>query len=105
MLGSPTMNGVAERLNRTLKDMVRIMICHSTLPESLWGKAVKTATYILNRVTTKVTAKTSYELWTGKKSSLKHLYIWGCPVEARPYRHNEKKLDSRTVSCYFIGYS
>ncbi|KAH9724837.1 Disease resistance-like protein DSC1 [Citrus sinensis] len=33
--------------------------------ESLWGKAVKTATYILNRVTTKVTAKTSYELWTG----------------------------------------
>ncbi|KAH9724840.1 Disease resistance-like protein DSC1 [Citrus sinensis] len=32
--------------------------------QSLWGKAVKTATYILNRVTTKVTAKTSYELWT-----------------------------------------
>ena len=28
----------------------------------------------------------------------------GCPAEARPYRPNERKLDSRTVSCYFVGY-
>ncbi|RDY04901.1 hypothetical protein CR513_11324, partial [Mucuna pruriens] len=27
-----------------------------------------------------------------------------CPTEARPYRSHEKKLDSRTVSCYFVGY-
>jgi len=37
MPGSPSMNGVAERRNRTLKDMVRSVICHSNLPESLWG--------------------------------------------------------------------
>ena len=36
---------------------------------------------------------------------MKHLHIWGCPSEARPYRPNEKKLDSRTISCYFIGFS
>ena len=105
MQGSPSMNGVAERRNRTLKDMVRSMISHSTLPESLWGEALKTAAYILNRVPTKAAAKTPYELWTGKKPSLKHFHIWGCPAEARPYRPNEKKLDSRTISCYFIGYS
>ena len=34
-----------------------------------------------------------------------HLRIWGCPAEARPYRPNERKLDSRTVSSYFVGYS
>ena len=61
--------------------------------------------YILNRVRTKSTVKTPYELWTSKKPSLKHLYIWGCLAEARPYRPHEKKLDSRMVSCYFIGYS
>ena len=33
------------------------------------------------------------------------MHIWGSPAEARPYKPNEKKLDSRTVSCYFIGYS
>ena len=99
------MNGVAERQNKTLKDMVRSMISHSTLLESLWGEALKTAAYILNRVPTKITAKTPYELWTGKKPILKHFHIWRCPAEARPYRPNEKKLDSRTMSCYFVGYS
>ena len=100
------MNGVAERRNRTLKDMVRSMISHSNLPISFWGEALKsTAAYILNRVPTKATAKTPYEHWTDKKPSLKHLHIWGCSAEARPCRPHEKKLDSRTVSCYFIGYS
>ena len=62
MPGSPSMNGVAERQNKTLKDMVRSMISHSNLPISLWGKALKTSAYILNRVPTKATAKTPYEL-------------------------------------------
>ncbi|RVW76802.1 Retrovirus-related Pol polyprotein from transposon TNT 1-94 [Vitis vinifera] len=76
MPGSPNMNGVAERRNRTLKDMVRSMISHSTLPEKLWGEILKTAAYILNRVPTKAAAKTPYELWTGRKPSLKHFHIW-----------------------------
>ena len=52
MPGSPSMNGVAERRNRTLKDMVRSMINHSNLPISLWGEALKTTAFILNRVPT-----------------------------------------------------
>ena len=104
MPGSPSMNGVADRRNITLKDMVRSMISHSNLPISLWGEPLKTAAYIINRVPTKATAKTPYELWTHKKPSLKNLHIWGCAAEARPYRPHGKKLDSRTVSCYFIGY-
>ncbi|RVW58712.1 Retrovirus-related Pol polyprotein from transposon TNT 1-94 [Vitis vinifera] len=64
--------------------------------ESLWGEAIKTAVYILNRVPSKAVAKTPYELWTSKKPSIRHLHVWGCPAEARPYKPNEKKLDSRT---------
>ncbi|RVW24315.1 Retrovirus-related Pol polyprotein from transposon TNT 1-94 [Vitis vinifera] len=105
MPGSPSMNGVAERRNRTLKDMVRSMISHSTLPEKLWGEALKTAAYILNQVPTKAAAKTPYELWTGRKPSLKHFHIWGCPAEGETYKPHEKKLDSKTVSIYFIGYA
>ncbi|KAK3024214.1 hypothetical protein RJ639_044683 [Escallonia herrerae] len=48
--GTPQQNGVAERKNRTLMDMVRSMICQSTLPEFLWVEALKTAVHILNRV-------------------------------------------------------
>ena len=47
MPGTPNQNGVAERRNRTLKDMVKDMISHSSLPNSLWGEALKTAVYIL----------------------------------------------------------
>ena len=59
----------------------------------------------MNRVPSKAVAKTPYELWTSKKPSIRHLHVWGCPAEARPYKPNEKKLDSRTVSCYFVRYS
>jgi len=56
------MNGVVERRNRNLKDMVRSIINHSTLPKSLWGEALKTVVYILNRVPGKAINKTPYEL-------------------------------------------
>ena len=56
------MNGVSERRTRTLKDMARSMISQSTLPKSLYGEALKTTAYILNRVPTKTTIKTPYEL-------------------------------------------
>jgi hypothetical protein len=30
--------------------------------------------------------------------------MWGCPTNAKLYNPHIKKLDSKTVSCYFIGY-
>ncbi|KAJ9544433.1 hypothetical protein OSB04_024140 [Centaurea solstitialis] len=47
---TPQMNGVSERRNRTLLDMVRSMICRSTLPVSFWGHVLEIAAHILNRV-------------------------------------------------------
>ncbi|RDX66847.1 hypothetical protein CR513_54347, partial [Mucuna pruriens] len=82
------MNGVTERRNRTLKDMVRSMISHSSLLESLWEEALKTTIYILNRLT-----KPLMNFGLAKK-----------PIKARPYRLHERKLDSRIISCYFVGY-
>jgi len=104
MPGTPQQNGVAERRNRTLMDMVRSMMSNSSLPKSLWMYALKTVVYLLNRIPSKAVPKTPFELWTGRKPSLRHLHVWGCQAEARVYNPHEKKLDSRTVSGYFIGY-
>ena len=104
MLGKPSMNGVTKWRNRTLTDMVRSMVSHFSFPESLREEALKTATYILNRVPSKAINKTPYEIWTSKKPSIKHLHIWGCLIEAQPYRPHERKLDLRTISYYFVGY-
>jgi len=56
--GEPQQNGVAERRNRTLMDMVRSMISYSTLPLSLGMEALETAIHILNRVPSKSVPKT-----------------------------------------------
>ena len=72
MPGTPEQNGMAERCNRTLKDMMRCMMSRSNLPKYLWEEAIKTALYILNRVPTKSMSKTPFELWTERKPCLNH---------------------------------
>jgi hypothetical protein len=49
--------------------------------------------------------KTPYEMWTDRKSRLNYLQVWGCPAEAKLFNPSIGKLDPKTVSCYFIGYS
>ena len=49
MPSTPEQNGVAERRNRTLMDMVRSMLSSNPkLPKSLWTEALKASVYILN---------------------------------------------------------
>ena len=55
--------------------MVRSMISPSSLPELFWGGALKIVVYILNRVPSKAVTQTPYELWIGKKPSIRHLHI------------------------------
>ena len=45
---TPQQNGVAERRNQTLLEMVRLMMAQTNLPISYWGDALLTAAYILN---------------------------------------------------------
>ncbi|KAJ9541656.1 LOW QUALITY PROTEIN: hypothetical protein OSB04_028162 [Centaurea solstitialis] len=100
---TPQMNGVSERRNCTLLDMVRSMMCHSTLPMSFWGHELETAAHILNRAPTKSVEKTLYELWKGKKPSISFLRIWGCEVYVkRPA--SEKLKPKSSDKCFFVGY-
>ena len=68
--GTPQHNGVSERHNRTLLDMVRSMMSLTDLPLSFWGYALETAAFTLNRAPSKSVETTPYELWFGKKPKL-----------------------------------
>nr|GEU99517.1 hypothetical protein [Tanacetum cinerariifolium] len=59
---TPQRNGVSERRNRTLLDMVRSMMNLTTLSLCFWDYALESATCILNMVSTKKVDKTPYEL-------------------------------------------
>lgn len=45
---TPQQNGCAERTNRTVVDLARIMLLAKNLPKILWAEAVNAAVYTLN---------------------------------------------------------
>ena len=60
---SPKSNEVVERKNRTQKEMMNALLISFGLPQNMWGKAILSANYLLNKVPKKKVEKTSYELW------------------------------------------
>ncbi|WCJ31560.1 Transposon Ty2-LR1 Gag-Pol polyprotein [Euphorbia peplus] len=100
--GTPQWNGVSERRNRTLLDMVRSMMSQANLPISFWGYALETAAYILNNTPSKAVKGTPYELWKGRKPCVSFMKIWGCDAHVK--KLISSKLESRTVKCQFVGY-
>ncbi|GKC27350.1 retrovirus-related pol polyprotein from transposon TNT 1-94 [Tanacetum coccineum] len=101
-LYTPQHNGVSERRNRTLLDIVRSMMNLTTLLLSFWDYALEFATRILNMVPTKKVDKTPYELWYEKVPNLSYLKVWGCEALMKP--DTPDKLQQRSVKCIFIGY-
>lgn len=61
---TPQLNGVSERMNRTLCDKIRAMLDDSELDQKFWGEALLTATYLTNRTSTEtLQGRTPYKLW------------------------------------------
>jgi transposase InsO family protein len=102
---TPQQNGVAERRNRTLLDMVRSMMAQANLLISFWGDALLTAAYILNRVPSQSVSSTPYELWKGQKPNLEHLRPWGSAGFVHSTAHKYGKLGPRARKHIFIRYS
>lgn len=69
---TPQQNGVAECMNRTLKDLMLAMLLHKGVELEFWADALDTATYIRNRVTTQSLPKYTapYFHWWGDKLDL-----------------------------------
>ncbi|GJZ24333.1 retrotransposon protein, putative, ty1-copia subclass [Tanacetum coccineum] len=102
---TPQHNGVSERRNRTLLDMVRSMMSQTTLPKTFWDYALETAARILNIVPTKKVEKTPYEVWHGQASKLSYLKVWGCEaLVKRDTLTKPDKLEPRYIKCIFVGY-
>ncbi|KAL0400391.1 UNVERIFIED_CONTAM: Retrovirus-related Pol polyprotein from transposon TNT 1-94 [Sesamum radiatum] len=96
------LNGVAERRNRTLLEMVRSMMSFTELPPSFWGHTLETVVKLLNISPSKSIPQTPYEIWHGKPASYKYLRVWGSPTYVK--RLVGDKLDSRSSLCRFVGY-
>ncbi|KAL6341448.1 hypothetical protein AAG906_032567 [Vitis piasezkii] len=97
--GMPQQNGVAERRNRTLMEMVRSMMSYSDLPISFWGHAIETTAYILNLVPSKSVPKTPTELWTGQHEPEPFMVGADIPLHQRSGRNvNGPEFETSDIS-------
>ncbi len=77
---TPQQNGVAEQMNRTLKDLLRAMLAHRNVTDAFWAEALCTAAYIRNRLTSRALPrnKTPFHIWFGNVPDVAHLRVFGC---------------------------
>ena len=97
-LYTPQSNGVVKRKNRILMNMVNCMLLSSGAPENIWGEALLSTCYILNRVPQRGSNVTLNERWKGRTPNSQFFKVWGCLAKISIPEH------FKTV-VVFIGYA
>lgn len=101
---TPQQNSVAERMNRTILDKVRCMFIDTKLPKYLWGEAVRSAVYQINRSPTKALNGEIPAMKYYGRLDLNKLRIFGAKVWVLKLPR-EGKLEPRALEMRMIGYS
>ena len=104
---NPHQNGVAERLNRTLTELIRSMLHEKGLDRSFWAEALAVAVHVRNRVTTHALKRstTPYEMLYHRKPDMSYLRVFGCRCWYTLPRNQIDKLDPRAQEAIMIGYA
>jgi hypothetical protein len=85
-------------------EAARCLIHAKNVPLELWGEAIACAVYTLNRVSTKTAPNTPYQNWFGTKPDVSNLRIFGSTAYIHVPKAERRKLDSKSVTCHFVGY-
>jgi hypothetical protein len=102
---NPQQNGVTERKNRTIMEVVKTVIHDQDLPMCLWAEAKMTTVYVKNRLSHSALGfNTLGEMFTGKKPELSHLKIFGCLVFIHIPKEKRNKLEPSGKRGIFVGY-
>uniref|UniRef100_A0A2N9FUB4 Integrase catalytic domain-containing protein n=1 Tax=Fagus sylvatica TaxID=28930 RepID=A0A2N9FUB4_FAGSY len=104
---TPQQNGIAERKNGPILAIARALMLQMHVPKSFWADAVLTATYLLNRMPSRVLkGKSPFEILFADKSPFSvPLKVFGCVSFVHNLNPSRDKLDPRAHKCIFLGYS
>ena len=87
------------------------MMFYMNIPKYLWGDARLTASYLINRMPTKILQYTTpFECLKkvfpeSRINSKLPLKIFGCTAYVRIPKRSRSKLDPRAEKCVFVGYT
>lgn len=104
---SPQQNGVAERKNHHLLEVTRSLLIDQHVPHYLWGEALYSAVYLINRVPSRIVQfQTPLEALTSHHEVPSVLHIPpGCIAFFQNHAHQRSKLDPCALKCVFVGHS
>ena len=102
---TPQQNGVAERKNRSLKEMATCMIEARDISPKIWDEGINFYAHIKNRSFHKsVKGKTPYEAWFGHKPNVSNFRIFGSRARARIPSEKRNALQQKRKECIMVGY-
>ena len=97
---SSELNGISERKNRTVLEILRCLLLDAGMPPTFWPYALPTAEYILNRVYTKSNSNglSPYESLYGKKPNLSNLRVFGSLVHVHLNKETRQRIQAKDHS-------
>ncbi|GMI89878.1 hypothetical protein HRI_002657100 [Hibiscus trionum] len=110
-VNTPQQNGISKRKNGHILAITRALLFQNNVPKKYWGEAVLTATFMMNRLSTKVLGsqspiQTLTKFFPHLNLSLNlQPRVFGCVAFVHLHSPNRGKLDPRAVKCIFLGYS
>jgi hypothetical protein len=101
----PQQNGVAERLNCTLEELLVAMLNGARLPAWFWGEGLNYLRHIIVRSLSSSipTGTTPYEMVHKRKPGYSPLRAFGCRAWAHIQRKERKSLQDPAKPCVFLG--
>ena len=90
------LDGVAERLNRTILEAARSILYQAKLSLNFWAEACSIAVYLHNRSpTTALKDGTPFESLFGRRPDISNLRVFGCVSYERIPESQRRKLDAK----------
>jgi hypothetical protein len=87
-------------------DKERSMLSGDGLTQEFWVETVDTTRYLVNMSpSSKLVDMNPHDIWSGKKTSVSHLKVFGCDAFVHVPKEKRNKLEKNLVKCIFInGY-
>jgi hypothetical protein len=99
-------NGKTECIICSINNVIHTLLIHAFLSGCYWAEGLHTATYLLNRLPSKMIQATYPHLALfGSTLSYEHLRIFGCACYPNTATTAPHKLTPWSTRCVFLGYS
>jgi transposase InsO family protein len=103
---TPTSNAIAERINRTIREVMVSTLKQSNLSDRWWEYALAVGMYTKNRLPHRANHGVSpFEVVNGEVPNVSNLRVFGCRAYIHKLKHEKThKLDYSAQLGIFLGY-